>query len=205
MPSRKPSRTIPTVRCPLCQMRSELCICSLIPRLELSTRLVLIMHSLEKKSTTNTGRIAHLALPNSELRIWGRHLSPMDTLGLTSSTHATLLLYPSDNAQLLTAEFLATLKKPVRLIVPDGTWRQASKMARRIPELAGLPRIKLPPRPASQYGLRQRPNEGSMATLEAIACALGVIEGTVVQTQLETVLSVMVRRTLASRGTLHQS
>jgi DTW domain-containing protein YfiP len=39
-----------------------------------------------------------------------------------------LLFYPSEDAVELDKELVAQDQKPIQLIVPDGTWRQASKV-----------------------------------------------------------------------------
>ena len=92
--------------------------------------------------------------------------------------------------------------KPVALVVPDGTWQQAARMTRKVPWLAALPTVTLPPGPASRYRLRTEPKPQGLATLEAIAWALGLLEGPEVQQELERVLRLMVDRTLFSRGQL---
>jgi len=102
----------------------------------------------------------------------------------------------------LTADFARTLPGPVNLIVPDGSWSQTRKFVRREPSLAGIPHVKLPGGPPSEYRLRIQPRETWLCTLEAIARGLGFLESYDVQQQLETLLRVMVERTLWSRGTI---
>ncbi|MEW6312344.1 MAG: DTW domain-containing protein, partial [Pseudomonadota bacterium] len=46
------------------------------------------------------------------------------------------------------------------------------------PWLAALPRIALPEGLASRYRLRKAPEPGALATVEAIATALNLLEGT---------------------------
>jgi DTW domain-containing protein YfiP len=50
--------------------------------------------------------------------------------------------------------------------------------------------------------LRRHPNPRFLATFEAIARALGILESTEVQARLELVFRLMVKRTLLSRGQL---
>jgi len=159
------------------------------------------MHVAEEVLTTNTARLAAQALPNSEIRIRGRK-ERMSTAGLIENGRKSLLLYPSPSARELTPDLVAGLSGPVTLIVPDGSWSQTRRTVRREPGLAGIPQIKLPPGPPSEYRLRAQPSDDSLCTLEAVARALGVLEGRVVQQRLETLLRVMVERTLWSRGML---
>ncbi|MDB5335743.1 MAG: domain containing protein [Planctomycetaceae bacterium] len=188
-------------RCPGCEIRKPLCFCALIPRIELQTRLIVLMHSSEEVLTSNSARLAVKALTNSELRIHGRKSERMSTAGLAGAVRP-LLLYPSANAVELTPEFVARLAGPATLIVPDSSWRQAQRFVRREPALLGIPHVKLPEGAPSEYRLRHQPNDTSLCTLEAIARALGLLESSEAQASLETVLNVMVERVLWSRGKL---
>jgi DTW domain-containing protein YfiP len=204
-PSQEGSRTrrlLASHRCPGCEIRKSLCFCEHIPQIALQTRLIVLMHTSEEVLPSNTARLSVKALTNSEIRINGRKEDRLSTDGLIEEGRRSLLLYPSPFATELTPEFVATLTEPVNLIVPDGKWRQCQKYVRREPALAGIRHVKLPAGPPSQYRLRTQPNDNSLCTLEAIARALGVLESRDAQVQLETVLGVMVERTLWCRGIL---
>lgn len=183
-------------------MRTELCVCAEIPKLNTTAHLVLIMHAAELRSTTNTGRLAAQAFPYSEIRVRGRPGDPLSAQGIIAPERQGLLLYPSDDATELTADFVRSFNKPITLIVPDGTWNQAGKVVKRVPELSEVPRVKLPPGPPSQYQLRVSPQIENLATIEAIARAMGVIENKAAQLALERLLEFVVKRTLWSRGML---
>ena len=86
------------------------------------------------------------------------------------------------------------------LVVPDGTWRQASKVRNRVPGLKELPCVSLPPDVPSIYRLRAEAHEHGLATMEAIARAMGILEGAHVRVALEHVFRAMVERTLWARG-----
>jgi DTW domain-containing protein YfiP len=166
----------------------------------LQTRVIILMHTCEEVLPSNTARLAAKSLPNSEIRINGRKGDRLSTSGLIENDRQSLLLYPSPEATELSAEFVAELNRPVNLIVPDGKWRQTQKFTRREAALAGIPHVKVSAGEPSQYRLRTQPNERSLCTLEAIARALGFLESPAVQVQLETILTVMVERTLWARG-----
>ncbi|MBI3558579.1 MAG: DTW domain-containing protein [Deltaproteobacteria bacterium] len=183
-------------------MRRVLCLCSEAQPLRLESRLILVMHKKELKATTNSGRIALLALSNSEMRVRGDEHRLMDTTGLVVPRRQSLLLFPSETAEVLDAAFLSRVPGPYALLVPDGTWRQASKVLTREPALRGIPHVKVGPGPASRYQLRREPHAHSLATFEAIARAFGVLEGAEVQARLELLFDKMVERTLWSRGAL---
>ena len=195
-------RVLSAHRCSGCEIRRELCFCEMIPRLELQTRVIILMHTSEEVLPSNTARLAHKALTNSEIRVNGRKGDRLSTDGLIQPGRQSLLLYPSPYAAELTAEFVSHLTGPVNLIVPDGKWRQTQKFARREPALMGIPHVKVPEGAPSEYRLRTQPNDKSLCTLEAIARALGVLENRDAQSRLELVLRVMVERTLWARGTI---
>ena len=187
-------------RCERCRMRFELCICAEIPSLQLATKVVVVVSKREVKIPTNTGRLATQALQNSALLVRGDQDQPYDLTEHLVEGGSHLLLYPSDDAQELTAEFAATLTRPCTLVVPDGNWRQTSKMRRRDPGMANLQVVKIAPGRMTEYKVRKESKAEGLATIEAIARALGVLEGEGAQASLEAVLATMVSRTLASRG-----
>ena len=189
-------------RCPGCEIRKPLCFCAMIPQLALHTRVIILMHTCEEVLTTNTARLAAKALTNSEVRIHGRRDERMSSDGLVQPGKTSLLLYPSSRAVELTADFASRLSGPVNLIVPDASWRQTKKFVRRAPGLVGIPHVKLPPGPLSEYYLRAQPSDQDLCTLEAIARAIGILECRAAQADLETLLRVLVERTLWSRGML---
>jgi DTW domain-containing protein len=90
----------------------------------------------------------------------------------------------------------------VTLIVPDGNWRQASKVRARVPGLCAIPCVTLSAPEPSRYRLRSEAHPHGLATMEAIARALGLLEGPAVRHALEHVFDVMVERTLWMRGSL---
>jgi len=189
-------------RCPGCEIRKPLCFCAMIPQIALQTRVIVLMHTCEEVLTTNTARLAAKALTNSELRIHGRKDERMSFVGLLQEGRHSLLLYPSPRSVELTADFVSSLTGPVNLIVPDANWRQTTKFVRREPGLVGIPHVRLPDGPPSEYRLRTQRSVKNLCTLEAIARAIGLLESCDAQTQLETLLRVMVERTLWSRGML---
>lgn len=174
----------------------------MIPQITLQTRVIILMHTSEEVLPSNTARLAARSLTNSEIRINGRKGDRLSTIGLVEESRQSLLLYPSQQAAELTADFVADLKGPVNLIVPDGKWRQTQKFTRRESALAGIPHVKVRADEPSRYRLRTQPNDSSLCTLEAIARALGFLESRAAQVQLETILSVMVERTMWARGVL---
>jgi DTW domain-containing protein YfiP len=181
-------------------MHVELCICPSIPRYVLNTRLVLVMHRREHKKVTATGPLALEVLPNSELRIHGHQDRPLDFSDLDTTERRTLLLYPGDDAPFLSRSFLDQDNRPVTLVVPDGNWRQAARMGRRLPGLEHAEMVRLPEGPRTRWGIRKEHHAHGLATFEAIARALGIIESPDVQSGMEDIFQLMVQRSLDARG-----
>ena len=176
--------------------------CAVLPRLELRTKVALVIHRHELLRSSNTGMLARRALVNSELRIRGESRAMLDLSDLLSPQYRPLLFYPSADAVELTAELVAQDPRPIQLIVPDGTWRQARKIHSRHHELKAVLRVKISTPNDSTYQLRSQSRREGMATLLAIAAALGIIEGEAVATQLMTLYQARVARTLRARGLL---
>lgn len=131
-------------RCARCFMRRLLCVCELVPRLELRTRVTVVMHYREALKTTNTGRLAALSLVNSELRLRGERGRAMEAGDLAdASVYQPLLHFPAEEARELTREYVEELGRPVHLLVPDGNWNQARRVAKREGALRGVPRVRL--------------------------------------------------------------
>jgi DTW domain-containing protein YfiP len=183
-------------------MHETLCICALVPRLETRTRLELIVHCREERKPTNTGQLAARCLQRSNISIVGDRERPLELAPVTADEQA-VLLFPADDAVPIT--HFAASERPIVLIVPDGTWRQASKMRKRIPGLATMPCVTLPEPGPSNYRLRAEVHEGGLATFAAIARALCILEGEAgpqIEAAMLAVFRVMVERTLWLRGAL---
>jgi DTW domain-containing protein len=186
--------------CAGCKLHVERCICAAIPRLSLRTRVALVVHAKELKRTTNSGSIAVRALVNSETFVRGRGRGPLDLSSILVGEYRSLLFYPDEDAVELTAEFVASDSRPIQLIVPDGNWRQASKVSIRHPELSGLPRVKISAPNTALHHLRKENSAEGMSTLEAISRALRVIEGEAAFVPLFALYQAKLKATLEGRG-----
>lgn len=176
------------------------CICENFPILTLKTKISLIIHAKELKRTTNTGRLALKALTNSEMRIRGKEHETLDLSDLLITSYRTLLFYPSESALELDENLLKEDSRPIQLIVPDGNWRQASKVHYRHHELQNVPRVKISTPNTAKSHIRAETTEAGMATLEAIAMALGIIEGEQVKKTLMDIFQKKLEATLLGRG-----
>lgn len=169
-----------------------------MPRIEARTRLLLVAHQDEEHKPTNTGLLAARCLTNSSVVMIGGRNAPLRT-SLLHEDERAVVLFPHDDA--VPIERFAD-GAPLTLVVPDGTWRQASKALARVPGLSTLPRVALPACEPTRYRLRAEPREGGLATLEAIARALGALEGEAKVAPLLEIFALFVDRTLWLRGAL---
>lgn len=195
------SRRVP--RCDGCGLAGALCFCATLRPLANRTRVVVVVHRNEVRKSTNTGGLAVRLLERAELRVRGDHLAPPPEVSAETREARRLVLFPAPGARVITASDLDPAR-PLVLVVPDGSWSQARKIARRDPLTEGAETVTLPPGPASRYGLRRSPRPGGLCTLEAIARALGVLEGGEIEPELLAVLDVFVarHRAIGRRGPL---
>ena len=160
------SRKIP--RCGGCGLYPQLCVCSSLPALQTRVEVVVLVHRLERFKSTNTGRLATRALARG-LIVTGDQLSPL----VVPPVPRSFVLFPRPDATPLTEAIASGID---RLIVPDGTWPQAGRLARRDPLCAGLPCVKLTCTRPSRYALRRSDRPDALCTFEAIAEALRILD-----------------------------
>ncbi len=172
----------------------------MLPRLELRTRLVLVMHTSEHGRPSASGPLAMECLPNSELHIHGLRDDRVDLAPLFDAGRRVLLLFPADDARPLDAVMADGDPRPVTLIVPDGSWGQARRAARRLPGVERAERVTLPEGPPTEWGIRVERKEGGLSTFEAIVRALTLVEGVDVEGALMPAFRTMVKETWEMRG-----
>lgn len=200
------SRSQSENRCEKCSLFNPLCICALSPNLTLDTRVVIVMHIREIPLTTNTARLATLSLTNSELRLRGVRGEELDCRDIPAdSEYYPVVLFPSEDAIEITPEWAAGVRaqgKKISLVVPDGNWKQCSKVSRRVAGLENLPRVKLPLGRPSEYILRKEPRPECLCTFEAVIRALGILHGRVVEEELYDYFRLKQDRVMWARGVL---
>jgi DTW domain-containing protein YfiP len=146
----------------------------LIPSLDSRTRVLLLQHPSEVRHALNTAKLAALGLRNAQLQV-GEVFEDLAEL-LEAPGYRSVLLFPGDEAQPLVAYGDDQDDRPWQLVVPDGTWRKASKLLHLNPLLGALPRVTLAQVQPSRYRLRKAPQPGALSTLEAVVQALNVLE-----------------------------
>lgn len=172
-------------RCKVCMLNPEHCVCEAIKPFDIETKVSLIVHVRELKLPSNTAQFAKLMLPNSaEIDIRGRIGEQFTAAPILERPGRPLFLYPHDDALELNQDFKEKFPGPYHLIIPDGNWQQARKVRKREEGLKDLPAVKLPEGIRSEYQLRKALQPEWVSTYEAMAHALGVLEGKHVRDQL---------------------
>lgn len=207
--------------CIACRFRREVCLCDEALRVETDLRLLIVIHELESRKMSNTGHLAKLVVADCRVATqpaWGRGKVDLSELAVTHGKDGrpwkTVLFFPGLGAELLTAEAVQRLKAPVagglkprlRVIIPDGTWKQARRMVKRLSALAALPRVSLPAVEsvvdADRVAMRPRgnPDPARVSTCEAIAVAMGYLGETEAETNLFKVYDEAALRIALMRG-----
>lgn len=161
------SRVLPA--CPTCGLIAGLCACAWLETLEAETEVVVVMHRLEQHRRSNTGKLAAHVLATGTVVVREGPAEPE-----REPTAGSYVLFPNAGAVPIEA---AKARGLLRLVVPDGTWPQAGRIARRDPLCSGLPSVSLAPSRRSIYDLRRSDRPHALSTFEAIAEALRVLEG----------------------------
>jgi len=167
--------------CYRCFWPRQLCWCGSIRPIETATRFEILMHPKEfKRIKAGTGRLTHLCLTNSEIRVGvGFDEDEAVQALIRDPRHAAVLLYPGPDARNLSkgeppVDDLAGRR--LLILILDGTWSFARKMLRSSPSLQRLPRVMLTPSAPSQYVIKQQPERWCLSTLEATHEVLVALE-----------------------------
>ena len=163
--------------CPACRLPGWLCVCAHAPRVTTRTPLLLIVHVHDLGRTSNTARLLALAVPDAVLIRHGDRGGPADPASGVPAAATPVVLFPGRGAEPLTPALVAALPSPPALVVPDGSWRQAGRMVKRLPLLAAAAKVALPDRAFAGPALRRNRPGHRMSTFEAVARALAVLEG----------------------------
>jgi DTW domain-containing protein YfiP len=176
-------------RCEQCLFQRRVCLCAEIPTVATRTRIVIVRHHLERWRSSNSGRLAHRALPNSVVVDHGGAGGP----AVMPALDGAWLVFPEGEPRTSAPE-----PPPRQLVVLDATWSQARRMYRKLDVLRGLPVLRLADEPMPAARLRESPAPGRVSTIEAIARALRLLEGDAAARPLERLFEVAVARAVST-------
>lgn len=186
-------------RCQRCWIVEQWCVCGSVLAVPTRTEVVVVRHARESFKSTGTARIASLAMPNLRILDFNDDAEPARTELSQGLPEGTFVLFPTDDAA---APWDGAAVK--RLLVLDGTWRQTRRMYGKLPALHGLPKLALPEKAARVLRLRDSKFEAGRSTLEAIAEAIGLLEGEAVAAPLHALHATHVERVFRARGVWEQ-
>lgn len=174
------TRGLRSVRCPRCALTLSLCVCGALLPVTVPLRIVVVMHTTEANRPSNTGRLLPALLSDAFI-VTRRGLLDAEPAPFPECPGPVAVLFPDADARPID-----TLDAPPRtLLVPDGNWRQARRITRREPALISTPRVCLPTGGPPLARLRDHPDAERLATVEAVARALGALGHGQAQAHLE--------------------
>lgn len=186
-------------RCPKCLIQDDFCFCFDLDQIDIESQIHILMDKAELRFSNNTSILAYNTIDQCEIHVKGLENRALDFDFLDFKNFTPLILYPSNAAIELTKEFVNTLRKPIQLILPDGTWTQTKRFMQKQKTLNQIPRVKLSKTPKSIYQLRRQVFDEGLCTYEAIAYALGLIENKKIEKKLLDNLNIFVCRHLQAR------
>lgn len=190
-------------RCAFCKLTPRLCVCDELPRIDLPFRFVVVRHGTEIGRQSNTGALVPRLLPASVLIDYGLRDNPYDSTPLVDPLTDYWLLFPDEQAQLLSrADFTCAAGRSTAFVVLDATWRQARRMLTRVRELRGMRCVALPASPQPARLMRKPPAPGRYFTLEAVTRTVETLGFAAEAAQLRAASTLVVRRVLHIRGKL---
>ena len=164
-------------RCLGCGLHPGTCACTRFPRLRFRTPLAIVQHVRERHKPTNTGRMLARMVEGTPILPWGMREPAFDPAPLEDPSIEWRLLFPRQGAPVVDARERVAEGRRLGFVLLDGSWRQCSHISRRLPALAALPCLALPPGPRSFWTVRSQHDERGRSTLEAGAQLLELFEG----------------------------
>jgi DTW domain-containing protein YfiP len=176
------------LNCSRCEKSHDLCVCESIRPLKTRLHVLILQHPQEPDKDLGSARLAHLALPNSTLKIGLSWPNLKAALGKEAVPSRWAVLYLGSGAKLNgppptkmpVLQFVdkkgMMLDQPISakdldgIVVLDGTWSQAKALWWRNAWLLKLRRVVLNSPNKSLYKeLRKEPRRECLSTIESIA------------------------------------
>ena len=180
------SRGQRVIRCELCRLAKQFCICSLAPEVQSNAGFLLLMYDTEVLKPSNTGKLIADLIPDTFAFLWSRTEENPDVLALLADpSWQPMIVFPKayagENRQVFDNEITLESGKRPLFIMLDGSWREAKKIFRRSPYLQNLPVVSFTPKApeseselSSRYQIRLAANNTELATAEVAAQILAL-------------------------------
>ena len=170
------------------------CFCDAIRAIPTRLHIVIVRHVRELWRSSNTGRIAAMALDNCTLLDFGA----IDPAGAPLALDVAPLV--TAGARVLAPGVPGPVDGVDTLFVLDGTWSQVRSMRARLAPLTGMPALAIPVGVAAARRMRRGNEPDQLATMEAIAAALDVVGEPEPARELRALFDVMAERMTDLRG-----
>lgn len=168
------------VRCELCRLSIDYCICHLAPNVKSGVSFLMLMYDTEVLKPSNTGKLIADVVPDCHAFLWSRTEPNPELLALLENDkYQPYIVFPKEYAapeqQVIEGSVASFSDKKPLFIMLDGSWREAKKMFRKSPYLAKFPVVSFDPEKlaeqeiASRYHIRVAANENQLATAEVAA------------------------------------
>lgn len=137
------------IRCPLCQLAKQFCICEISPskkQVETTAGFLLLMYDTEVLKPSNTGKLIADLIPDTFAFLWSRTQENLELLAvLNDEKWFPLVVFPQEYAdeerKVFTNKVICPEGKRPLFIMLDGSWREAKKMFRKSPYLDRFPMV----------------------------------------------------------------
>jgi len=189
-------------RCGGCGLPPVTCLCAELPRMRVDTPLVILQHARERYKPTNTGRLFARMVENVTVLSWGPREPAFDPGPLRDPSIDWMLLYPRVGAPTLDPSWKEARGRRRGFVLLDGSWGQCSRVSRRLPELAALPCVSLPPGSPSFWTVRTQHLEEGRSTFEAALQVVELFEGATTAAPLRRAFATLTARMLHLKGKL---
>ncbi len=157
------------IRCDICLLPVNACICADKPEPQASCAVLFIMYKGEYYKPTNTGRLIADVVAENYAFVWHRTEPDADLLALLSNPkYQPIIIFPheyAEPARCIPKPEDKTDKIPLFIFL-DGTWREARKMFGKSPYLDKFPVLGVSPEISSNYLLRESTREFQHCTAE---------------------------------------
>ncbi|WP_119393851.1 DTW domain-containing protein [Salinibius halmophilus] len=147
--------------CQHCQRPLAICCCDVVMPFRCQTNITTLQDQRETNNKKNTLLLVKQCLPSMQVL----HSVPTNLLN-------TGLVFPTPHSQPIES----TEELPKQWLLLDGSWKQCNAWYLANPSLQALPSFHFSQAPASQYHIRKRPKADGLASIEAIAYLLSVVE-----------------------------
>ncbi len=190
------------VRCARCRVPQQHCTCALMPTVETSAGMCILMHGNETLKPTNTGWLVADVVTDTLAFAWTRTDPDQRLVALLRDPLWTpYVVFQADGIapeRVVRDVASSPVRRPLFVLL-DGSWAEARRMFRASRYLDGIPVLALDPARATRYSLRRTRGEANLCTAEAAALCLRLAGEPKAADALDAWLDVFVARTEDAR------